>query len=362
MALIHRFWHVASLLVLLGAAPSNCQNTSFHSASSSFSSILGQHPKVSVVAESDRALFHEGGVYYPPTDSLFITSDNLEDNSTDTGLISYISVIGNASASSVTVNTLNNSAHGIPFPLGGYRYLASSKLLAWVGQGSLTKAGGVWFLNPLPPYNATQILGAIGKAEFNSPNDIAVAPSGDIYFSDPVIGNDAGFRPDPKLPNQVYRFNPGTGKVKAVADGFGRSNGVAVSADGSVVYIIDTGAQTGEGVNLQGPRTIYRFDVQRCALGHCRNPGLLGNRELFAFPDIGSYKGVKTDTKGNVYAGADDGVTVWSAGGDLLGKIVIEGGVANLGFGRPGVLFALGDTRLWRIDLAKDVVGSSYVI
>jgi len=58
----------------------------------------------------------------------------------------------------------------------------------------------------------------------------------------------------------------------------------------------------------------------------------------------------------------DDGVSVWNPTGDLLGKIRIKGGIANLGFGEPGILFALGDTSLWRIDISKQVIGSSYRI
>lgn len=308
--------------LLIGGVLGDSYSTSFYSASPSFKAILGEDPKVTLLPESDRALFHEGGVYDPSTKSLSVTSDNLDDNSTASGLISYLSVITGdlSSPSSVDVETLNGSTHGIIFPLGGYRYLASSGVIAWIGQGSLTEPGGVWFLNPRPPYNATQILSSYGEYSFNSPNDIAVNPAGEIYFSDPVIGYDSGFRPEPTLPNQVYRFNPATGEIRVVADGFGRSNGVGINADGSVVYIIDTGVQGfNSSIDLTGPRTIYAFDVQRTG----SSGGLLGNRRLFAFPEVGAYKGVKTDVQGNVYAGVDEGVTVWNSEGEMLGKVMI---------------------------------------
>ena len=70
---------------------------------------------------------------------------------------------------------------------------------------------------------------------------------------------------------------------------------------------------------------------------------------------------MKTDTLGNVYVGLDDGVSVFDEGGDLLGKILIDD-IANIGFGEPGVLFALGQTKLWRIDLSETIVGSAYMI
>ena len=352
-------------LLLSAAVLVTSQNVSYYYASPSFASILGPDPNVIVLAESDLPLFHEGAVYNPPTQSLFVTSDTIEDNSTAEGLVSYISVVTGdlSSPSSVEVQTLDNSVHNIPFALGGYRYLSATNLIVWAAQGSLSQPGGLYFFNPEPPYNATPLVTSFGQFEFNSPNDVAVTPAGEIYFSDPIYGWVYGFRPQAQLPNQFYRYNPATGIVRTVADGFIRSNGVGINKDGSVAYFIDSGAQPDNGApDLQGPRTIYAFDVQRAEGSDETVGGFLGNRRLSAFPDVGGYKGVKTDTNGNVYAGVDDGVTVWNAGGDLLGKILVEGGIANLGFGEAGVLFGLGDTRLYRIELSSDVIGSSTLI
>lgn len=353
---------LGALLAVSGITSSVAQNTSFYYASAGFSSILGSHPKVTLLAEDDQPLFHEGAVYYPPTSSLFVTSDTIPDPSTANSTMQLIShVTGNlTSAATVTVTPLNDTTRQIPFALGGYRYLSSSNLLVWAAQGSLTQDGGLFFLNPNPPYNATQILSNYGNFPFNSPNDVTVTPEGEIYFTDPIYGSEYGFRSTPYLPNQVYRFNPATGVVRAVADGFTRPNGIAVNKDASTVYVIDTGAQPGDGsLDPQGARTIYNFDVQ----GRTGNQtgGFLGNRRLYAFPDIGGAKGIKIDTKGNAYVGIDDGVSVFDEGGNLLGKILIDD-VANIGFGPPGVLFAMGQTKLWRIDLSTSVVGSSWTI
>ncbi|KEF60748.1 uncharacterized protein A1O9_02309 [Exophiala aquamarina CBS 119918] len=349
-------------LVLCSIGPSIAQNNSFYTASAGFSSILGLNPKVTLLAESELPLFHEGGVYYAPTNSLFVTSDLIPDPSTANGTWQLIShVTGNLTSSATTrVTPLNATSHAIPYPLGGYPYLKSKGLIAWLGQGSLTKPGGVFFMNPEPPFNVTQALSSYGDYDFNSPNDIAVTPSGEIYFTDPIYGSEYGFRPKAQLPNQVYRFNPATGTVRTVADGFSRPNGLGINKDGSTVYIIDTGAQVGDGtIDYQGPRTIYALDVQ----GRKQNGtgGFLGNRHLFCFPSFGGAKGVKTDTLGNVYVGLDDGVSVFDEGGELLGKILIDD-IANIGFGEPGVIFAMGETRLWRVDLSDAVVGSAQTI
>lgn len=68
--------------------------------------------------------------------------------------------------------------------------------------------------------------------------------------------------------------------------------------------------------------------------------------------------GIKCDTDGNVYSGCADGISVWSPGGVLLGKVVIPGGVANFCFGNRGFLYALNETRLWRVELAPNCTGA----
>lgn len=45
------------------------------------------------------------------------------------------------------------------------------------------------------------------------------------------------FRPPPQLPNQVYRFDPDTGSLRVVADGFDRCNGIAFSVDGKTAFM-----------------------------------------------------------------------------------------------------------------------------
>jgi len=118
-----------------------------------------------------------------------------------------------------------------------------------------------------------------------------VTTSGEIYFTDPIYGWEYGTCPQPYLPNQVFRFNPLIGNVRAVADGFDRSNDIGLSKDGSVVYVIYTGTQVGDGtIDFQAPRTIYAFYVQHPNGTKSSAGVLLGNRRLFAFPDIGGAK------------------------------------------------------------------------
>jgi gluconolactonase len=45
------------------------------------------------------------------------------------------------------------------------------------------------------------------------------------------------FRSAPLMPNQVYRFDPISGSVRVVADGFNKCNGIAFTEDGQTAYM-----------------------------------------------------------------------------------------------------------------------------
>jgi gluconolactonase len=72
----------------------------------------------------------------------------------------------------------------------------------------------------------------------------------------------------------------------------------------------------------------------------------LTNRRVFAMPGDGIPDGVKVDMDGNVYAGCGDGVNVWSAGGVLLGKILVDDGTSNFSFGKNGTMFIMNEQAL----------------
>ena len=45
------------------------------------------------------------------------------------------------------------------------------------------------------------------------------------------------FRPEPLMPEQVYRFDPENGSIRVVADGFEKCNGIAFTQDGAIAYM-----------------------------------------------------------------------------------------------------------------------------
>jgi gluconolactonase len=314
-------------------------NVSFVQYDNSFSSILGSNASWKIIANESYQAFHEAGVYDQKTGQLFMTSNfggpsapivvttlNLTDYSVTSGPYSGLSA-GNGGASYVAPG-----ASGPPQVL-------------FCDQGLNNTASSLSVLDTTTK-TATPILNSFYGHSFNSINDVKQHYStSDLWFTDATYGYLQYFRPTPSSPNQVYRFEPSTGRVSMVADGFGQSNGIEFSPDFKTLYIADTGAQGSlrNGYDASGPATIYAFDVV--------NEKYLRNRRVFAYVDTGIPDGVHTDTKGNLYAGVGDGVSVWNPDGLLLGKFKVQGGSANFAF-VPGGIIIFNEYRLFLASIA----------
>ena len=208
----------------------------------SFAAILGPTPSITLAIEKDWPFAHEAGIYPPSQDAVFITSNRLVDGDSSKIKISKISRDG-------TTNTW--SAEELPEGLvemanGGINHGASDDLL-FCAQGSKTSRGGLVSMQTKPPYTTRTILNNYHGRAFNSPNDVVIHSDGSIWFTDPIYGYEQGFKSAPQLPNQVYRFDPGTGDVRVVADGFGRPNGLCFSPDEQTLYVTDTDWIHGDG-------------------------------------------------------------------------------------------------------------------
>jgi gluconolactonase len=180
----------------------------------------------------------------------------------------------------------------------------------------------------------------------NSPNDVVVASDGAIWFTDPSYGLTSdyeGFLAEQELPCNVYRLDPQTGALGVVAGDFCRPNGLAFSPDERHLYVVDSGISHG------GPSHIRRFDVDGARLT---------NGIVFA-DDFApsSSDGLRVDDDGNVWCAVaygdpgEDGVRCYTPGGDVIGKIHLPEGVANLCFGgiRRNRLFIAGATSIYSL-------------
>lgn len=160
--------------------------------------------------------------------------------------------------------------------------------------------------------------------KLNSPNDVVVKSDGSVWFTDPTYGIDSEYEGDKSESeigaSYVYRIDPTTGAVDAVATDFVKPNGLAFSPDESLLYIADTGVSHVE----DGPRHIRVFKV---------NGNKLSGGEVFATCAYGLFDGFRVDEDGNIWTSAGDGVHCYTPSGDLIGKILTGEVVANVEFG-----------------------------
>ncbi|KAH3913916.1 hypothetical protein HBH56_096020 [Parastagonospora nodorum] len=319
--------------------------------------ILGDEPKLDLLCEeTERPFAHEAGVYIPEDNSLWITSNQYPHPETKRPHIHISRVQLPSSTDSTEAVHAEIDASNIPLPNGGVNYKNG---ILFCAQGTLDTPGGIAFMPLNPPttsdkYEAKLLISDFHGRPFNSPNDVVVHSDGSIWFTDPIYGWEQGIRPRPRLPSQVYRYDPATGGIRAVADGFERPNGICFSPDEKTVYITDTDWIHGDGsTDDMRVSHIYAFDV----IIRSGQP-FLANRRLFAMADVGVPDGIKCDKAGNVYSGCGDGLNIWSAGGVLLAKILLDGGVANFCFGRDGQVFLMNESWLWRLQLARSCKGA----
>ncbi|RDW69444.1 Smp-30 region containing protein [Coleophoma cylindrospora] len=346
----------------VSSEPSDANQIALLQHDASFQDLIGPAPKhsllVSTAGSSNNPFFHEACVFLPEHDELYITSNLLQASSSanfPTILISRIKLrrtdrlSGDDSVHTVEWAKMRPPA-GIDMPNGGVNYKDG---IIFCAQGNASSGTGGLYYMPRGAFPVPLVTNFYGR-DFNSVNDVVVAKDGAIWFTDPIYGHEQDFRQRPKLPNQVYRFDPVTGDLRVVADGFGRPNGICFSPDETVVYVTDTDHIHGDGTkDPTRAATIYAFDIHTVS-----DTPFLINRRLFAFAAVGFPDGIKCDVYGNVYSGCGDGVEVWNPTGKLIGRILVPGGVANFCFGKEGEMFLCAEQKLWRLQLKRDTKGA----
>lgn len=143
----------------------------------------------------------------------------------------------------------------------------------------------------------------------SQPNDLAMAPNGTLYASDPDWGAKTG---------RVWRIDR-DGKAHVVAADLGTTNGIEVSPDGGTLY-----------VNESVQRNIWAFDI-------APDGTLSGRRRFASFPDHG-FDGMRCAADGTLYCTrhGKGTVVVISPKGDVVEEIDVLGpSPTNLTFGGP---------------------------
>ncbi len=147
------------------------------------------------------------------------------------------------------------------------------------------------------------------EAKMNQPNDLAIAPDGTLYASDPDWGKSKG---------QLWKIGT-DGKVTLLAKDMGTTNGIEVSPDGKTLY-----------VNESVQRNVWQFPI--------KSDGTLGEKKLLKKFDDHGFDGMRCDVDGNLYITryGKGTVAVLSPKGEVLHEIDVLGeSPSNICFGGP---------------------------
>ncbi|KAK0836210.1 hypothetical protein LTR73_000711 [Friedmanniomyces endolithicus] len=320
-----------------------------------FLDVVGSNPTAEAVLSRRYKFAHEAPVYVPEQDAVYFTSNVLRDKDKHNPHIE----ITKASRRADGTWTCEKVDTDVSMGNGAINYCHQ---ILFCAQGTKMHPGGIVVMDTKPPYKTKTLVDGYHGRLFNSVNDIVTHTDGSIWFTDPTYGFEQDFREKPKLPNQVYRFDPETGDIRVVADGFGMPNGLCFSPDEQTMYITDTDAVHPLASEIFDPtrrkvnpneNASYAFDVIKRHGSH-----FLTNRRVFAMADTWIPDGIKCDLQGNVYSGCGDGVNVWNAGGRLIGKIMIPSGSANFCFMRPGEILILSEEKVWVAKISDGVQGA----
>jgi gluconolactonase len=299
--------------------------SAFELHKSEFEYVLGRHPRLVKVADVDA---HEGPVYVRGEHALYFTSLPPR---------AQVKRLDLASGQVSVVDVELRAPNGMALDRAGRLVICE--------QGAVDSPAGIVRHN-LAARTTERLVDRFGDSALNSPNDIVAKSDGTIWFTDPSYGHLQGFRPAPEVGDNVYRYEPRSGRLQVVADSFVKPNGLAFSPHEQTLYITDSGANQEPGSFHPGlPHHIVAFDV--------RDGRHLGPGRLFAVTTPGFPDGLKVDAAGRVFASSFSGVQVFNPAGDLIGEIHLPGAV-NFCFGGPrrSVLYITADTGVWAAELA----------
>lgn len=181
-----------------------------------------------------------------------------------------------------------------------------------------------------PDGTVTVLYTGFKGKRFNGPNDVWIAPNGNIYLTDALYKRKWWTWPMPEQDDEsVYLVLPDHKTITRLTDDLVRPNGIIGTPDGKMLYVADL-----------GDNKTYSYRIG--------SDGLLYDKKLFA--ELGS-DGMTIDNKGNVYMTGNQGVTVFNS----KGKRILDLNVDNKKAGN--ICFAGKDMKLLFITASPAIYG-----
>lgn len=177
--------------------------------------------------------------------------------------------------------------------------------------------------------------------KFNSPNDLAISTTGEIYFTDPPYGL-KGMAEDPKIElpfNGVYKIKT-DGTVILLLDSITRPNGIALFPSNQRLLVTNS-----DRANLN----IYVYDIAGDSL---TNPQIFYSSKDRDPNWKGSHDGLKIDQSGNVFATGPGGIYVFNSAGTKLGMLHLHNASSNCALSADEqMLFITNDNYVLRVKM-----------
>ena len=171
---------------------------------------------------------------------------------------------------------------------------------------------------------------------FNAPNDIVMDESGGIYFTDPL------FRAPTPLPQtiQAVYYRKKDGAVTRVSDHIAAPNGIALSPDGSKLYVAPSQQAEMLVFEVEGPGTLSAPTT------FCRLTQPVGQQNKGG-------DGMTVDVDGNLYFTTHLGVEIFSPGGESIGLVKFPQQPANVTFAGTDrkTMVATARTAVYKVEM-----------
>jgi gluconolactonase len=248
----------------------------------------------------------------------------------------------------------SNESHGVSQDSKG-RLISAQAL-----DGS-TRIGVIY-----PPGSQAVLADNFEGKPFSRPNDVIVAKTGGVYFTEPgltaqqaeaLVKKQGGKPLAPRLPPAVYYIPPG-GKAIKIEEKLIRPNGISLSRDEKTLYVSDSNGEHVTAWDIQPDGLVRNRRNFGTLTGRSTRDNGLGGVKTFA-------DGMTIDNDGRLYVATGGGVEVLSPQGQHLGTIPVKCAPAdcqNVAFGGPEkkTLYIAGAGSLYKVEMvARGFAGRS---
>ena len=208
-----------------------------------------------------------------------------------------------------------------------------------------------------PPGSETVLADNFEGKPFSRPNDVIVAKTGGIYFTEPgltaqqaeaLVKKQGGKPLAPRLPPAVYYIPPG-GKAIRIEDKLIRPNGISLSRDEKILYVSDSNGEHITAWDIQPDGLVRNRRNLGTLTGRSTRDNGLGGVKTFA-------DGMTIDNDGRLYVATGGGIEVLSPQGQHVGTIPVKCAPAdcqNVAFGGPEkkTLYIAGAGSLYKVEM-----------